>query len=318
MKVEPLDFRELEEKFCGSLLGLALGDTLGELAFTARSRRRLEESLKSLDHLSYTDDTAMAIALAQSLLQEKDLHPQSLGKCFHEAYLQEPWRGYGPGPRRIFSLVTKTGLSYLEAAQKLYRGQGSLGNGAAMRIAPVSLFFLEHPELEAKARLSAAVTHAHPVGQDGAVVLARAVAEVIKLRPPTGLNKVGLITLLLTIAQTEEIREKLHQIIKLLEKEAGLKEAASLLGTSVIVQESMPYALYAFLSHPTNFKEALLAAILQGGDRDTIGAMTGALAGAYLGIKALPKEWLDKLENRDKIETLARKLGHQRQNYSSK
>lgn len=312
MSPEPFEPQGLEEKFCGALLGLALGDALGEVAFSARSRRRLAETLQSLELLRFTDDTAMALALAQNLLQEKDLHPQSLGKCFHETYLQEPWRGYGPGPRRIFSLVEKTGLPYVEAARKLYRGEGSYGNGGAMRVAPVGLFFLDHHQLETKARLSAAVTHAHPIGQDGAAVLARAVAEVTKLRPQQILDKFRLLETLLTTARTKEIREKLQQLYSLLEMKAGVKEAAALLGTSVIVQESMPYALYAFLYNPTNFREALLAAILQGGDRDTIGAMTGALAGAYLGIRALPEEWLVKLESRGEIEALARELSHQR------
>ena len=70
----------------------------------------------------------------------------------------------------------------------------------------------------------------------------------------------------------------------------------------------MPAAVYSFLSHPNSFDEAVIYAISLGGDTDTIGAMTGAISGAYLGIESIPDRWKDKLENRSYIEDLAQKL----------
>jgi poly(ADP-ribose) glycohydrolase ARH3 len=60
--------------------------------------------------------------------------------------------------------------------------------------------------------------------------------------------------------------------------------------------------------HPMAYSEALFCAVLNGGGRDTLGAMAGAISGAYLGIEAVPKSWREKLENREKIEALASSL----------
>ena len=84
--------------------------------------------------------------------------------------------------------------------------------------------------------------------------------------------------------------------------------AAKQLGQSVAVHESMPFAIYSFIRHPSSFEDCLYCAIMHGGDRDTLGAMAGAVSGAYLGIDAIPHEWRRKLENQEIIEELALEL----------
>jgi ADP-ribosylglycohydrolase len=68
---------------------------------------------------------------------------------------------------------------------------------------------------------------------------------------------------------------------------------------------SVPFALYAFLCHPESFEDCLFCAILNGGDRDTLGAMACAVSGAYLGIDAIPTAWRARLEGGDEIEKFA-------------
>jgi poly(ADP-ribose) glycohydrolase ARH3 len=87
------------------------------------------------------------------------------------------------------------------------------------------------------------------------------------------------------------------QVIRLLENPLPSEKVALLLGNDVSAPLSVPAALYAFLSHPDSFQEALLYAVKLGGDTDTIGAMCGAVAGAYHGIEAIPQNWLGALEN---------------------
>jgi poly(ADP-ribose) glycohydrolase ARH3 len=70
----------------------------------------------------------------------------------------------------------------------------------------------------------------------------------------------------------------------------------------------VPFALYAFLRYPQSFEACLFCAILNGGDRDTLGAMACAVSGAYLGIEAIPPAWRARLENREHIEELALEL----------
>jgi poly(ADP-ribose) glycohydrolase ARH3 len=298
----------LRDKFLGGMVGTGLGDAIGEMAFHFRNRAELQACIALAEQLRYTDDTAMAIGLAESLVQAGGLDEQHLGNTFHDHYLREPWRGYASGPPSIFGRVQREGMTYSEAARSLFGGQGSFGNGAAMRIAPVGLFFYDAPDLYDRARRSAHVTHAHPVGFDGAAVLARAIAWVMQRDPQETFPAQVFCQELVEFARTPEMRDKMQLVHTLLTQDTTPLASARHLGQSVAVHESLPFALYAFLRHPTSFEDCLFCASLHGGDRDTLGAMACAVSGAYLGIDAIPPEWRAKLENRPQIEELAVQL----------
>jgi poly(ADP-ribose) glycohydrolase ARH3 len=123
---------------------------------------------------TYTDDTQMAIALAESLLAHGDVEEEQLGRAFLPAY--DPRRGYGWGTRAVLA-SNADGIDALDAAARVFEGRGSLGNGAAMRIAPVAIFYIEDANaLLDAAHRSARVTHAHRVGIDAAAAQAAAIA----------------------------------------------------------------------------------------------------------------------------------------------
>jgi len=309
----------LKSKFLGGMVGSALGDAIGEMAFWRKSEARLRSKIARSDVLVYTDDTAMAIGLAEAILTSKSitqvgrLDEQQLGDTFRANYKHEPWRGYAMGPPTVFRLVEKRGMSYSEAARTLFGGQGSFGNGAAMRIAPVGLFFHDSSDLYEQARASASVTHAHPVGVDGAAVLARAIAQAVKLHPQEPFPLEHFSQGLVDFARTPEIRDKMVLVRTLLAEDVPPRDAARRLGRGVAVHKSMPFAIYSFarssaLRHPQSFEACLFCAILNGGDRDTLGAMACAVSGAYLGVEAIPQAWREKLENRQYIEELALEL----------
>ncbi len=298
----------LEEKFRGCLLASALGDAIGEIAFFRPSLSALQEELRTSTQLRYTDDTAMAIGLAESITRRGCLESRHLGDTFRSNFLREPWRGYASGPPAVFSMVSDLGISYTEAASRLFRGTGSFGNGAAMRIGPVGAFYYDSPRLYEQVRIASAVTHAHPVGIDGAAVLAKAVAIAVGKTTSKSLSATGITAELTKFARTDVIKEKLTQVKTLISANTDPAQAAMTLGKGIAVQESMPFALYAFLRFPHSFEECLYCAVLNGGDRDTLGAMACAVSGAYLGEKALPKTWLEKLENEKQIRRLAVKL----------
>jgi ADP-ribosylglycohydrolase len=90
-----------------------------------------------------------------------------------------------------------------------------------------------------------------------------------------------------------------------LKSQVPATQAARILGQSVMIHESLPFAFYAFLAWPRSFEDCLMGAVLNGGDRDTLGAMAGAISGAYLGAAAIPALWQEKLENLDLIERAA-------------
>ena len=296
---------DIKSKYLGGMVGSALGDAIGELAFHCPSKADLCIRFDQLKELHYTDDSAMSIGLAESILKKGFLDQQDLGETFRSNFKREPWRGYASGPPTIFSMVERLGITYAEAAGSLFGGAGSLGNGAAMRIVPIGLFFHDSPDLYEEACNSASVTHAHPVGKDGAAVQAKAISLAVKLDPREAFPFEAFIDALIDFTRTPEIKGKMLLVQRLINAHVPPSSAAEQLGRTVSVHESLPFALYSFLCHLKSFEDCLYCAILHGGDRDTLGAMACAVSGAYLGIESIPESWRRKLENRAYIEDLA-------------
>ncbi|MBC7130235.1 ADP-ribosylglycohydrolase family protein [Candidatus Bathyarchaeota archaeon] len=103
-------------------------------------------------------------------------------------------------------------------------------------------------------------------------------------------------------------RAKLRIAKELLAVDADRRTIVRLLGNGVEAFNSVPTAIYCFLRKYESFRETMVYAISLGGDTDTIASMTGAISGAYHGVNAIPKEWLEKLERKDYIKRLAEEL----------
>lgn len=298
----------LVAKYLGGMVGSAIGDSMGQLAFHYPDRDKLNGALERLAELRYTDDTAMAIGLATSLINKGYIEGKDLGETFRINFEKEPWRGYATGPPTIFALVSSQGIAYKQAAQMLFGGSGSFGNGAAMRIAPLGLLFHNSQKIYELACASAEITHAHPIGKDGAAVQALAVAQAVRLDSTKEFRPEKFVSRLIGFARTSKVREKFELLKELLQEDVPPAIAAKQLGQSVAVHESLPFATYAFLRYPSSYEDCLYCAIMHGGDRDTLGAMAGAMSGAYLGFEAIPLLWRDKLENGKMIQQLAIEL----------
>ena len=298
----------LESKFLGALVGTGIGDALGA-PFEGRHRVRPEEieaMAEGQEVLTYTDDTHMMIGVAESLIRNRSFDGADMAHTFIKNYELEPWRGYGPGPSHIFRLI-KAGAAWDEAAQGLYYG-GSYGNGSAMRAAPLGVFYHDNPAmLREVAHKSSQITHAHQLGKEGAALQAYAIALATSLEPRLALGRGDFLAKLLSYVPDGIYREKLSWVDALLgqpDRDRVIIE----LGNGIEAFNSVPTAIYSFLSQPHSFAQAVLHAISLGGDTDTIGAMTGAISGAYLGFDLIPGGWRDRLENRLYIEELAERL----------
>jgi poly(ADP-ribose) glycohydrolase ARH3 len=104
------------------------------------------------------------IGVAKSLIENEGFDGRHMAETFIKNYESEPWRGYGPGPPRVFKWI-RSGVAWNEAAEKLYGGVGSYGNGAAMRVSPVGVFYYDDPrQLRAVACGQSRVTHTHQLG----------------------------------------------------------------------------------------------------------------------------------------------------------
>jgi len=235
---------------------------------------------------TYTDDTEMMIVLAESLLEHGSVTEERLAQAFLERC--NPSRGYGAGTLEVLALW-RAGVPVEAAAGRLFGGEGSLGNGAAMRIAPIAVMFADSPdELRAQAERSARLTHAHPLAVDAATVQAAAVAAALRGE--------DILATARAAAEHAVVRRQLDRAAALLDSELEPAEVGELLGNSAIGYESVPTAIFAAASQGS-FEQVVSFAVRCGGDTDTLGAMAGALGGAAFGSTSIPARWLDELEN---------------------
>ena len=298
----------LKSKFLGCLIGAAIGDGLG--AWREGRRIAEKEDIASLaervEELAYTDDTHMTIGVVESLIQSRGFDGEHMAQTLIKNYETEPWRGYGPGPPRVFRMI-KSGEPWDSAASKIYRG-GSFGNGSAMRVAPVGLLYSNNPaKLREIAYKSSSITHSHELGKEGAALQAYAVALALNTPSDEEIDREAFLLKLQNFAQNQIYKEKIANMKELLDEQDRARVVA-VLGNGIEALNSVPTAIYCFLKQPKSYKDSVIYAISLGGDTDTIASMAGAISGAYLGIEAIPQEWRLKLENKAYIEDLAEKL----------
>jgi poly(ADP-ribose) glycohydrolase ARH3 len=327
-------FNAPQDRFVGVLLGTMVGDALGapvEGWDCARMNAHLDQlpqmprgefelSVSVLGLLSggavkpgsarYTDDTQMALGLAQELVERGEVVPERLAQRFVQNF--QVWRGYGPGAYGVLDAL-RQGRPWDEPARQVFGGVGSYGNGAAMRVGPLGAFYwdAEVTMIREAVRLSCLPTHTHPQGIEGAVVVALAVAGALRQAETGELDTTALLHFIRSGVEDEVYHKKLDQVEAFLAAEPEPCVVAARLGTDLAATLSVPAALFAFLSRWDSLSDCILYAVRLGGDTDTIGAMAGAMVGAFQGASAIPETWLAALENGPQGRDFARALGEQ-------
>lgn len=298
----------LQDRFEGCLLGLAVGDALGGL-FEAQSADAIRARFSTADELFaypqqelwYTDDTQMTIGVCEALIADGEIVEESLCQAFVANYV--PTRGYGRGARAVLDAMEE-GRDYREIAERHFPG-GSYGNGAAMRVAPVGLLFGDdRVKLWEQAKLSALPTHRHPLGIEGAQLLALAVGLCSRMER---FDRASFFAELIAACESPEYRDKLTQAAQVLSS-GGI----AALGNQIEALHSVPTAIASFALSPESYQSAVSDVIFLGGDTDTLAAMTGALSGAFLGTNRLPSRLVELLESspkgKDHLRLIARQL----------
>lgn len=257
----------------------------------------------------YSDDTEMTIGVMEALVEDPDLDPAKVASRFLHNFT--PWRGYGPRTRRAIERL-REGIPWQEV------GSDSFGNGGAMRSAPIGFFYYDDLDaVREKAALCASITHRHPEGIAGAVVQALSVAVATRWalqgRP---LDRGAFLDEVLAHSGPlpQAFREELQKVMAfppVRDVAHGAELLALTFPLDATARGSVPAALAALLS-TQELEAAILVAVNAGGDADTVGAMTGALAGAYYGASSIPLRWTEALEGgergKDHVRTLARRL----------
>ena len=178
-----------------------------------------------------------------------------------------------------------------------------------MRVSPLGLFYWNnHAQLIEAVYHASRITHHHPLGIEGAILQAIAVALAIEESPTSSLDAQLFTSNLLGYATEEVYRTKIASMESLLACPDNKQRIVELLGHGVEAFNSVPAAIFSFLSNRRSFISTVTYAISLGGDTDTIASMAGAISGAYLGIDAILGAWIEQVENREYISSLARKL----------
>ncbi len=299
-----------EDRVRGALLGTFVGDALGRRwegrrgtpGRTGEVRLARSESARTL---RYTDDTQLALALAEHLVDHPDVEPAALVRTFLGHY--EGTRGYGGGFRRLVGRW-REGVPWEDAATIVFP-DGSFGNGAAMRVAPVGALHAGDPaRITAVARRQAEVSHAHPLGWQGAVAVALGVGHAVVAGDFTAAD----LHRLATQGHAEGLSAGLAAAADLAERwpndpSLALRDVGGTLGTNVTAQGSVPAALWV-AAVATEVREAVALALGLGGDADTIAAMATAVVAAARGATNIPDEWLARCEDGARGITYARAL----------
>lgn len=302
---------ELSERYQGCLVGLAVGDALGTtLEFkNPGTFEPIKDMIGGgpfeLEPGQWTDDTSMALCLGKSLIEKNGFDP----KDQMEKYCRWMDEGYMSSTGTCFDIgnTVRSALARFKETGDPFSGSTdphSAGNGSLMRLAPIPLYFANHPwsEINKYCADSSRTTHATQATIDacryfGGLIIGslhgNSKEEVLSENfcPEKGYwDKYPL---------CDEINEIASGSFK-------KKEPPDITGSGYVVR-SLEASLWAFYKS-NSFKEGALLAVNLGDDADTTGAIYGQIAGAYYGINGIPEEWLKIISKSEMIKGIADEL----------
>lgn len=293
----------LQDRFAGCLLGLACGDALGaQVEFRQRGSfvtptEMLGGGPHELNIGEWTDDTSMALCLAESLLYCGEFNPVDQ----MNRYCNWAEHGYMSSNGKCFDI----GGTVSQALYR-YRGNGdpyagspdpqSAGNGCIMRLAPIPMFYFHNLDDVIKfAGMSSRTTH----GAHECISSSQIFAEAIH-RALSGYDKKAILH---SPFQSQSQSQRLQEIIH-----GGYinKNADQIRGSGYVV-DALEAAFWCFVT-TKNFEDAIIKAISLGDDTDTTAAITGQIAGAHYGISNIPTRWLNTLAAIDLLKEYADRM----------
>lgn len=301
---------EALQRYRGCLLGLAVGDAVGT-ALEFRSPGSFKPIADmvgggpfGLKPGEWTDDTSMALCLADSLVERKSFDP----KDQMERYVRWWKEGYLSCTGECFDIgnATRTALSSFSKSGNSLSGSTdpyTAGNGSVMRLAPVPMFYANEPVCAIEfAAESSRTTHRAATAVDGCRYYAALIVGALQ-----GVSKEDLLSDHFTpVKGYWNDHPLVSEIDEIAFGSFRRKEPPEIKGSGYVVR-SLEAALWAFCKS-NDFHEGCLLAANLGDDADTTAAVYGQLAGAFYGESGIPSGWLGKLAMRDKIQSLADRL----------
>lgn len=298
------------DRYRGSLLGLAVGDAVGTtLEFKPPGTFTPIKDMVGggpfqLKPGEWTDDTSMALCLAETLIEKQGFDPvhqlQKYLQWYRQGHLSSTGRCFDIGGtvQQALRRFEDTGEPFCGSIDPL-----SAGNGSIMRLAPVPLFYAaDFEDAIAKAKDSSRTTHGAATAVDACRYLAALIVGAIN-----GISKEELLeSRYSSISNYWENNPLVEEIDEIATGSFKHRQPPEIKGTGYVVK-SLEAALWAFY-HSNSFAEGCLLAVNLGDDADTTGAVYGQLAGAFYGEEGIPKNWREKLAKHDLIVSMAEQI----------
>jgi len=333
------------DKFRGCLIGGAAGDALGYVVeFLDESAIFRQYGMNGITEYSIvdgvaqiSDDTQMTLFTANGLLLGTTRgmtrgimgsYPSYISLCYKD-WLRTQYENYSPDIKDKYTWLMNIpelfqrrapGNTCLSAIQNGANGtiekpiNTSKGCGGIMRVAPIGLYFegknFAISEIDRIGAEVAALTHGHELGYIPAAALVHMIQKVAHHEDMTLLQAV--LEMKEAISKEFANAKHLKRQINLIDRAIALSceemedvDAIRMLGQGWVAEETLAIAIYCSLKYSNDFDKAMIASVNHSGDSDSTGAVTGNILGAYLGLKGIPKKYLDHLELKDVILEMA-------------
>lgn len=283
-----------------SLIGVSIGDAFGESFFGDADKisdfinsRRIPNT-----NWEFTDDTVMTISVFEELEVNGEIDQDRLVKRFYINHRLDPNRGYGATLRKLLREIEE-GRNWRDVSKIAFDGQGSMGNGAAMRVCPIGAFHFDNLQVVKELAIkSAEITHFNTEAITGAIAIALGTALTTKmkfenhfLKPFEFIDKI--------INELPESDTK-YKIIKskTVDYNFQIETVKSILGNGINMtsQDTVPFAIWCAAYNLESFEEGLWKAISILGDRDTICAMVGGMTIMSSKKENVPESWAKSVE----------------------
>ncbi|UFH30522.1 ADP-ribosylglycohydrolase family protein [Chryseobacterium sp. C-71] len=283
-----------------SLTGLSIGDAFGESFFGEESLMKtyIHQKILPETSLDFTDDTIMAIAVFKSLGKFGVINQEFLAEEFTKNYFLDIKRGYGPSMHQYFRAV-KSGENWKEVSYSKFEGQGSMGNGGAMRASVIGAHFYDDlNQLKINAELSCEVTHANKEAIEGTKAIALAAAFAIQEK--LGIKKYSQEEFIQKIQDElndSDMKSKLNKVIHL-NGNPSIELLVKTLGNGIkmTAQDTVPLVIWMLSRYRNNFEECLWNTVSALGDRDTTCAMAAGISILCCDENSIP-DWKENIEN---------------------
>ncbi len=283
-----------------AVLGTAIGDAFGQSFFTKSEIVEVSIRNQKIPHSNwvFTDDTIMTIALFKSLERYQEINQEYVAKEFANNYQKEWNRGYGPSMHRRLKAI-REGADWLQLSQSAFDGEGSIGNGGAMRVAVIGAYFYDSFDVLIKETIkSCKITHYNDEAIAGAIAVA--VAAALSTRIGLG-EEISSETYLHTIIKQVPQSSTLDKIKKIKEipNNYHIETVKNILGDSLSMrtQDTVPFALWNVYHHLKNYESCLWQTVSGLGDRDTTCAIAGGISILSSEKHHIPQLWQQSVES---------------------